>query len=233
MQPHLVGSIATKAVVSGLAFAVGLSAATAARAQDDAARGWAGWYLGAAIGGYSADVTETESLLSSGQATALYGYTGDGVATELYLGHMWQSDAFLYGVEVGLNSGEEAVLDFGTSNDFYVYEAGLTMSVEVRLGYLVRPDTLVYSSAGVSFGSLDYDWTAGGTRETGSVSSSGYAVGFGVERLLGDSGALRLGIDYTSRDTDDFVTGILPDNSYSSTIGISRVMIGYTYFLGQ
>jgi opacity protein-like surface antigen len=209
-------------------------AAGSATAQD--ATGWEGWYLGATLDAYAANVTEDEVFLDSGALTGEFAYSGDGVGASFFTGRNWQRDAMVYGVEFGVTTGRSVSADINSPTSSYFYDAGPMLGVKGRAGYLVRPDTLVFASAGLSVGNLDYDWRVADQQERGNVWSQGYSIGLGVERQIGDGNALRLGLDYLRRDSDDFTTLTIPalaDYSYSNTYDEVSISVGFTHYFGD
>jgi outer membrane immunogenic protein len=227
MHRYLGGVTAGAAVVG-----VSILSAGGAAAQD--AVGWTGWYLGGAIEGYSSSLTEDETTDPGGVLTGQFAYSGDGFGAGLFAGRNWQHDTLIYGVEVGAMTGPSLSADINSVLETYTYDPGLMLSVKGRAGYLVRPDTLVFASAGLSMGNLDYDWTVLGQSESGTVWTQGYSVGFGVERQFGEGNALRLGVDYIRRDSDSFRTpAILPGFSYSNDLEQVAVSVGFVHYFGD
>ena len=218
----------------GGASAICLSILSADAAVAQEAVTWTGWYLGGAIEGYSSSLTEDETTDPGGVLTGQFAYSGDGIGAGLFAGRNWQRDTLIYGVEVGASTGQSLTADINSALETYTYDAGLMLSVRGRAGYLVRPDTLVYASAGLSMGNLDYDWSVFGQSESGSVWTQGYSLGLGVERQFGEGNALRLGIDYTRRDSDSFQTPtILPGFSYSNDLEQVAVSVGFVHYFGD
>ncbi|MGI1661304.1 outer membrane protein [Palleronia sp. KMU-117] len=205
-----------------------------AAAQD--AAGWDGWYLGASLDAYAANLTEDEVFTASGTPTGQFAYSGDGVGASFFTGRNWQRDAMVYGVEFGVTTGRSVAADINSSTSSYFYDTGPMLGVKGRAGYLVRPDTLVFASAGLSVGNLNYNWRVNGVQERGDVWSQGYSLGLGVERQIGNGNALRLGLDYLQRDSDDFTTPSIPalaDYTYSNTYDEVSVSVGFTHYFGD
>jgi hypothetical protein len=221
------------ASISGaLAAAAYLGLVQGAVAQDTPV--WSGWYIGGTVQGYSASLTEDETVSSTGALNGVFSYSGDGLAAGLLTGRNWQRDDLVYGFEVSASTGQSVTADINTPDVIFAYDAGLMLGLVGRAGYLVRPDTLVFASAGLSMGNLDYDWTVFGQTESGQVWSQGYSLGIGVERQFGEGNALRLGLDYVSRDSDDFSTPtILPGLTYSNDLDQVAVSIGFIHYFGD
>jgi hypothetical protein len=203
-----------------------------AAAQD--APVWTGWYIGGTLQGYSVALTEDETVSSTGALNGRFSYSGDGVAAGLLTGRNWQHHDMLYGFEVSASTGQSVTADINSANATFSYDAGLMLGVVGRAGYLVRPDTFVFASAGLSMGNLDYDWTVLGQTESGQVWTQGYSLGIGVEHQFGEGNALRLGLDYISRESDDFTTPtILPGLTYSNELEEVAVSIGFIHYFGD
>ncbi len=177
-------------------------------------------------------MTETERVAATNAVSAFYSYTGNGVAGAVHVGHNWQQEKSVYGVEIGLRTGESADLVI-TPNDRFNYETDLIADIKVRYGYAFNPDTQVFASAGASLGNLNYNWVSAGVPETGSVMSRGYTLGVGVERLVGGTGAVRLSVDYHSRRSDQFQTTILPGFLYENEFDTVTLSVGYSHFFAR
>jgi opacity protein-like surface antigen len=230
MRRHIVGSGRRQI---GAALLVGGTVAAGAAAAEEAGD-WAGWYLGATLDSYAVTLSETEVTLPGGTFSDQYDYSGDGLGFGLMTGRLWQRDAVTYGFEIGVSTGPSAAADINSPDNTYFYDAGLMLALKARVGYVVRPKTHLFASAGLSMGNLDYDWTTAGVPESGRVWSQGYTLGLGVEQRIGDQDALRFGIDYLRRDSDDFsAPTILPGVGYSNEWEQVTVSVGFTHFFGD
>jgi opacity protein-like surface antigen len=195
---------------------------------------WSGWYLGATLDSYAVTLTETEVTLPGGALSDQYDYSGDGLGFGLHTGRLWQRDAMTYGFEIGVSTGPSAAADINSPGNTYFYDAGLILALKARVGYVVRPKTHIYASAGLSMGNIDWDWTTSGVPESGRVWSQGYTLGLGIEQRIGKQDALRVGIDYLRRDSDDFTAPtILPGVGYSNEWEQVTVSVGFTHFFGD
>jgi opacity protein-like surface antigen len=220
---HLLGC----ALLAGVTLAAGPAAA-------EEAGDWSGWYLGATLDSYAVTLRETEVDLPGGTFSDQYGYSGDGLGFGLHAGRLWQREAMTYGFEFGVSTGPSVAYDFNIPDNTYFYDAGLMLALKARVGYVVRPQTHVFATAGLSMGNIDYDWTTAGVPDSGRVWSQGFTLGLGVEQRIGARDALRVGIDYLRRDSDDFaVPTILPGVGYSNEWEQVTVSVGFTHFFGD
>jgi opacity protein-like surface antigen len=216
----------------GTALLAGATLATGAVAEE--AADWSGWYLGATLDSYAVTLGETEVTLPGGAFSDQYDYSGDGVGFGLLVGRLWQRDTLAYGFEIGVSTGPTASAALNSPGNTYFYDAGLMLALQGRVGYVVRPETLLFAKAGLTMGNLEYDWTTAGVPESGRVWSQGFTLGVGIEQRIGEQDALRFGLDYLRRDSDDFTAPtILPGFGYSNEWEQVTVSIGFTHYFGD
>jgi outer membrane immunogenic protein len=137
----------------------------------------------------------------------------------LFLGYRWQLGTMVYGIEGDANAKSgSASYAFSDSNTFRseaftgTVKQGADGSIRGRFGFLVTPQTLVYGTAGVAFGSASgsFGYTANQfplgclgpcASATGggswSTTRSGLTGGAGIETMLSQSWTLRLEYRYT------------------------------------
>jgi outer membrane immunogenic protein len=135
----------------------------------------------------------------------------------LFLGYRWQLGAMVYGIEGDANAKSgSASYTFSDSNTYRsesftgTVKQGADGSVRGRFGFLVTPQTLVYGTAGIAFGSASGSFgyaanqlgpclpcagvTGGGSWST---TRSGLTGGAGIETMLSQAWTLRLEYRYT------------------------------------
>lgn len=122
-----------------------------------------------------------------------------GWAADARLGYRWQRGNMVFGPELSIDGGSiddshteltentvplpgEPLMDRQTIESSMNYAATLAL----KAGYLVRPDTMVYGSAGYSRGDFDYKIAINDSSVTEGFDADGYSVGLGVEHKIND-----------------------------------------------
>jgi outer membrane immunogenic protein len=129
--------------------------------------------------------------------------------------------------------------DFADIGSRSYYELGNQLSVGGRLGYLVAPTTLFYSSFGYAHtDSSDIVPFFGlGDSRVGIGSFDGYFIGSGVETLIGGGFSLKAEYRYTSLQAEGVKLGFDPANSLTTTlkptIQTARVSLNYRFGNGK
>lgn len=188
--------------------------APAAMAQD-----WTGSYAGVQLGTV---VTSDEGVFSmspfpTGGALAtafspsaavpdagFFGQAADGNIAGLHYGYDWQNGNLVYGAVAALYSADITDKQQGKSRTPAVYTIERSLdsyaTVGGRVGYLVQPATLIYGTAGLAVGQVDFAYSQPGsaaltTTSGGQDSDLGYAIGFGVENRVTER--VSIGVEYT------------------------------------
>ena len=120
-----------------------------------------------------------------------------------------RTSAFTYGAQLGYDKkitpqivlgGEVSLTDQTGSSDVtdalrnaYRLDTGRTVNATARIGYLVRPDTLVYARGGYSNARFDLRDTIGSSTQN----RDGYTVGAGIEKAITTSVSARLEYDHS------------------------------------
>jgi outer membrane immunogenic protein len=141
---------------------------------------WAGWYVGGHAGAAFDDSGDDDQFVGG-----------------IHLGHNWQSNAWVYGLEAD-----------GTFGDDIDYLA----SVRGRLGVAFNR-MFVYGTGGVAFTEAERDFVSfAGVPFSGSDSETGWVVGGGAEYKLTSN--LNLGVEalHYSFDADDPVNAFTSDD---------------------
>ncbi len=195
--------------LTGLALVAGSTLAIAAGPAS--ANDWAGPYIGIG-GGYEMTNTRVDTRLSDGPDSFNYkkdGQAGSGGFLTLSAGY----DHALFGPLV---VGVFVDYDFSdTDTHFSNFMFGETghlklgnqLSVGGRIGYLVAPTTLFFSTFGYAHSDpSDVTISAGSNSlRTGLGSFNGYFLGSGVETLIGNGFSLKAEYRYTSMQSEDAV----------------------------
>lgn len=189
-----------------------------AQAQD-----WTGYYGGASIGqGFSDDEGILDLSPDSPQLDTAFapGFSGDfkeGAVGGLHFGYDQQNGNWVYGIV-----GEVIFADVGDEQQGRsVTPATYTIARDLdtygtlrsRAGYLVTPTTLVYGTAGLAFGDVDFSYSQPGSGATTTTSGGqddgvGYAAGFGVERKISQRLSLSAEYLYVNLGDNDFTANL-------------------------
>ena len=82
-----------------------------------------------------------------------------------------------------------------------------------RLGYLVQPATLIYGTAGLAIGQVDFAYAQPGsgaatTTSGGQDSDLGYTVGFGIENRVTERVSIGLEYSYVNLGGNDYTANL-------------------------
>lgn len=160
-------------------------------------RGWAGAYVGGALGyAFNGDDRVGIESVTAGTPAGTVTPSGhsldvSGPAAAVSLGYRWQRGNFVFGPELSV--------DFGSVEDDYEVTPGGSaftdggksevnhiVSLKLKAGSLMGDRTLVYGLAGVAYGDFTYTIGAGDGAESVDYDKTRYVLGAGVERKLGD-----------------------------------------------
>ena len=251
-------SVAAAALFAGGALAADLPVRTAAPAPVYVAPmfTWSGFYVGAAIGGVSSDISSRGNYVPfavvdqvSALAVPSYGYGVNASMTQLtaggYVGYNFQFGNFVVGLEGDLNAR------FGDENvSFGLYSMGpytggtissdWDASIRLRLGFLVTPRALIYATGGVAFADYGYKYNLAynvkpldGYRPGDLLGGNrtGWTIGAGVEYALDNNWHMKveyLYADYGSETNRIYDGG----KGVSSKITSNTVRVGLSYRFG-
>lgn len=151
---------------------------------------WAGPYVGLsagyAFGGQSDDETFGNSIDT------------DGFVGGAFAGYNWETGGIVAGVEADIGySGVEGE-NAGTE-----VESGVEGSLRARLGYVVTPDVLLYTTAGGAAKNVDVATVDG----SDSATALGWTAGVGTDVKITEQVFGRVEYRYSDYGSDDFNTG--------------------------
>jgi len=256
------GNLTADVVRAGLDYKLGLGGglgssgagaiATPFKATPAALWSWSGFYVGGHAGyGWGRDPFYEPGMGDSGNVT-VGGFDSRGVIGGFQAGANWQKGTWVGGLELDLSgtgvkgsSTSTAALTGGppgtdtiTSQDSFE----LLASGRARLGYLVRPDIMLYGTAGLAWTHLtqssDETEIAGGVT---TLTTSNTNVGWRLGWVAGAGGEFRLGssswlarVEYLHYDFGDSGNGFdttVPGfvTLASSDISIDAVRGGLSY----
>jgi outer membrane immunogenic protein len=228
---------------------------------------WTGIYMGGGIGAASFNSRwQTDCLASvalpAGCPNDIFGgatrvgndnpahFDSSGMRLNLYLGLDWQlSKRFVVGLE-----GEAALLDadrtragipgawstdFGPGSNSASIKDHWDASLRARVGFLLTPRTLVYSTGGLAIlreevratceGSFPVGWCAAPNSDSESATLYGWTAGGGVERMIGPAWILRGEYRYSDYGISSFT---LFDDASLDSVNISIEQKGSIAYVG-
>ena len=166
---------------------------------------WAGGYVGGTLGyafqgedrvGYHASATSVEPERFMGNAGEM---KLSGVNGGVRAGYRWQRENWVFGPELAFDFGNiedsaEGRIAYGNYDPFDIKTESKVKNVAslvMKGGYLVKPDLLLFTKAGVARADIEY--RASYVSENGATGSSemdfkktGYIVGVGLEKRVSE-----------------------------------------------
>ncbi|MBA4492304.1 outer membrane beta-barrel protein [Paracoccus sp. S1E-3] len=166
---------------------------------------WAGGYVGGTLGyafqgedrvGYheTATATNAERFLGDAGELKLKGVNGG-----IRAGYRWQRDAWVFGPELSFDFGsiEDSTSGRLTPGGYVPFEMKTESKVKnvaalvLKGGYLVKPDLLLFTKAGVARADIEYRASfVDDDGDTGSgeadFKKTGYIVGVGLEKRVSE-----------------------------------------------
>lgn len=146
----------------------GIGSASAADPQFESAFDWTGGYIGASVGLALAEFNYSNCCIGPDGWTA-------GPLLTVQLGHNWQNDDVVYGIEADI-SGHWLVAE-GKGGFVGDYEEFGSASIRARAGR-VRGSDLYYATAGVAFTHVQ---TSNGSNSKDEDIVAGFTGGVGIE----------------------------------------------------
>ncbi len=194
---------------------------------------WTGFYVGAFAG---VGVQQSRGQDPTGAVAGKLDYTGSGVVGGVALGYNWQfGPNWVAGVEgdIAYFGLSHQVTDW---NDFFQYNSktsGLA-TARARLGYSGGGPTLSYVTGGGAWVRVEDSLSnlAGTTVVTSSKTRGGYAVGTGVETMLGGNWTAKAESLYVNVGKGDAT--LLPASVYNVQVDhrYNVMKFGVNYLFG-
>ncbi|MBA3446904.1 MAG: porin family protein [Pseudaminobacter sp.] len=149
---------------------------------------WAGPYAGVSLGyGFAGDSETDGNEIDT-----------DGIVGGAFAGYNWETGGIVAGVEADIGySGVEG------SNAGVDIESGVEGSLRARLGYVVTPDVLLYTTAGAAAKQIEYSDALGSDDST----AVGWTAGVGTDVKITEQVFGRVEYRYTDYGSDSFSTG--------------------------
>jgi outer membrane immunogenic protein len=234
MKMTLIAALLLSTLLSG--------GALASDATDSPVPSATSFYVGAQIGGASADVTDTEYEVASSTPSD---YTWDGDDTALlggvYLGFNYMAtETLLIGVEGDLgyaSLGDKHTYDeLGVPEPDYLldWESGLQGSVRARAG-MTAGKALIYATGGIAIGQQSfkfYEYQSDTVFEDFNRTMMGWTAGLGAEYAFMTNWTARLEYRYTDFGGVKIIPTVYDfDSEYEDRIDVTQqsVMAGAAY----
>lgn len=158
------------------------------------ASNWAGGYVGGSLGyAFGADDVIGLDLYEDGDLiernTDLGQVDVKGATAGLHAGYRWQRGNWVFGPELWIEGGSVDATDTVSADPEVEVESTVNhlVGLQIKTGYVVNPQTLVYGTAGAVYGDLDYTLSGDGGSATVNYDTTGYTLGLGVEHKLRDN----------------------------------------------
>jgi outer membrane immunogenic protein len=258
----LIGTVVATALLAGTANAADLLSQDTMTQMTDKrpAAMWTGPYVGLTLGYGWADLEATNAYATvTGLGTASLPLTGyktseNGVNGGITLGYNWYlSSNVVTGLEADASYGDYKY-NSGTLTANNVLNPRDTLSGSMsagfdwfgtlrgRLGYLVRPETLIYGTGGLAWAnakaSANYSYTAGAGAGVlaGSVSDShlewGWTLGAGVEDKINQHVSMKLEylyLDYSNANFEFSQPGVTVGFDADASMHLVRLGMNYQF----
>lgn len=200
---------------------------------------WEGAYAGGSLGYILG--TEDElglALLSGGEQVSRDTNLGDlglsGATLGLHGGYRWQRDRWVFGPELGAEFGsvdDEISFTLDGADASAKSEMNNVITLVMKTGYAVDPQTLVYGTFGIARGDFDYTLSVDGASNTQGFTATGVAAGLGAERMVNDR--MSVFAEYQYRDfgneTVNFDAGAGDVRSTRASVSMSTIKIGANF----
>ncbi|MFD2237979.1 outer membrane protein [Aureimonas populi] len=172
---------------------------------------WTGFYAGATVGYVFDNATEITGFNDAGTFSSRYLTDDDGVTASAFAGYNYEWN--------GVVLGAEADIEYLDSQDSRsTFRGGAVTgadqswqgSIRARLGYGIDR-ALIYATAGLALGDIDYTATDFSGTATSSSTETGYTVGAGIDFAATDTIFVRGEYRFTDYGTRTISTAA---NSY-------------------
>lgn len=158
--------------------------------QATPASDWAGGYAGGSLGySFGADDEIGLDLYDGGDLiernSGLGAVDVKGPTVGVHAGYRWQRDNWVFGPELWLEGGSVDATDNVFPDGLEVESSvNYIVGLQLKTGYVVDPQTLVYGTVGAVHGDFDYELSDDDGTTTENYSAGGYSLGLGVERKI-------------------------------------------------
>jgi outer membrane immunogenic protein len=229
-----------KKILLGTTMIAGLLVAGAAQAADLRAPvykaapapyfSWAGWYLGASIGGAFGH----DSILDVNEiAGTRYSNHPSGVFGGGQIGFNFQSGQFVWGVEAdlgGMGLSKTTNEPGGGGILFTTIKSGFYGDVTGRLGIAAWDRTLLYVKGGYAFYDGKISQTDVPEATVGKSGHSGWTIGGGFEQMFSPAWSWK--VEYLHFDFGRFNNTFADGDVYRNKFTAETIKVGINYHFG-
>lgn len=172
---------------------------------------WQGLYFGANVG-YGFDNSDLQSLERitppASSIGTVNGFDPQGTFGGLQLGYNWQAERLVFGIETDIQFGDIGDAGGGvySNNPAFVGAASADIdwfgTLRGRLGFVASERLLIYGTAGLAYGGIDFNQIATNTGNGNVVAFSdddtkvGYTVGGGIEYAIDPRWSMKVEYQY-------------------------------------
>ena len=221
------------------ALALTYTLAAPARAED-----WSGSYLGVNVGMQAPSFTNNWNSGNSDHQGPVNDLNDPGFLVGTTLGHNWEADRRVFGVEADISGGRLAnttyylALDGQVTNseraELRIYALS---SIRARTGLDLGDGNMAYASVGIGFVSADFAASTSDTDPRSGItdlSSSVPVVGLGYQKRLGDRVSLDANISHYRIDKYKFVGSLGDGGTAGSEVDfgdLTTATLGFRFHL--
>ena len=182
-----------KRLAFSMAFLAAAIIAPAAGAQPVSS--WQGSYVGLSAGGHFGTVGFNFPATGESGTVHPSGFTGG-----VFRGHLWQSDRWIFGTELGFRAISAA--KSGTTPSGITFRQNTNWVADWRgiVGHSYG-DWMAYVFGGLAYGSLTHRATNAGGAWSNTETRTGWTAGLGAQKRITDKIALRLDYAYVDLGT--------------------------------
>nr|WP_204354527.1 outer membrane beta-barrel protein [Paracoccus saliphilus] len=199
-----------------------------AQAEPVAAGSWAGGYAGGSLGySFGGGDQLGFTLLEDGDEEVSVPGIGDlevkGFIAGVHAGYRWQRGNWVFGPELGFEAGSvDDNVSLELDGDVLGAESTISsiLSLVMKTGYTVNPQTLVYGTFGAARGDFDYTLSDSDDSTTVGYKSSGLVAGMGIEHTVGVRNSVFA--EYQYRDFGKEAVDFVGDGTTARTQATSK-----------
>lgn len=204
-----------------------------------AAGGWEGGYVGGSLGySFGGDDKVGLQILENGEQVARAGNLTDlkisGLTAGVHAGYRWQRDRWVFGPELAIVGGSvDASRNFTFDGETSTLESKVNhiVSLVMKTGYTIDPQTMVFGTFGVSRIDAEYRSSDNEDREKHGYTANGLTAGFGVERMVNPTTSVFAAYQYRDYGTTN-IDSIDEDGEIARTVATpkhSNIKVGINF----
>jgi outer membrane immunogenic protein len=187
---------------------------------------WAGFYIGAHLGGAWSEANWTTPVTGVNPDSITRGLMGGG-----QVGYNWQTRSGVWGIEGDFSEARLQSSTEGAGGFTNTTSTNWTSTVTGRLGY-ASGRALIYAKGGVAIADeKDSVASPGGglSSTTGTTTRTGWTMGGGLEYALNPNWSAKVEYDYLGFGSHDISAAVPGGAPGSVDLNIQRVIAGINY----